>query len=202
MCTLATSLILTAVGTGVSAYGNYKSTIEKGEAEARSRETQAMVERNNAESARRQAEMESQKGVYEAKAQAEKGRQFAARQRAILSSTGLDMGSGSALTQTVDTAGLTARDTLAARQNAQLRAWGYENEALNRQNAANIYNMQAGDIRSSSKSAARAGLFTSLLGGASALSNQWLWAQNFGGLSQKAVSDFYEPHIKLNGKYF
>lgn len=176
MCTL--TMALAGLGAGVSAYG----AVQAGNAQAAQYEYQAQVSRQNAELERRKANDASERGRLEEYKTREKGRQFAASQRAALAGSGTQIDTGSPLAMQVDTAGLVERDAAKDRYNSQMERWGFLSNASQYESQGKSYDSAAGSVK-------QAGLFnaaSSLLGGASSLSSQWdFWKQ--GGKNKPAL---------------
>lgn len=171
---------MAGLGTAVSAYG----AIQSADAQAKQLEYQKKVSEQNAELARQQSQHASQVGALEAWNTAEKGRQFAARQRATMAGNNVNMATGSPLAVQTDTAGMVGADVAKTRYNAMLQSWGYDAQASQYGSEANGYGAAAGNA----KRAGTMNALTSIIGGASTVAGQWDYWKNSGNALSNSIS--------------
>lgn len=173
--TLAAISLGTAVaGAGVGAYGAYES----GKAKKNSYTYQAQVAKNNADIATANANYIRASGETEAAITGIKQRQQAGATLAQQSASGLDVNSGSPLAVRQGQAEIASFDQMMIRSNTQRAAYGQDVEATNQLNQRTI-DIMAGD------EASRAGglnALTSVIGGASSVSDKWLKFSQAGAL--------------------
>ena len=155
-------------GAGVAAY----SAHEQGVAQSKAAAYQAQVARNNQAMAAQYATMETQKGAQLEEQKRLQTAQAEGSVRAAAGASGLDPNAtgSSPLRLQGDTAMLGEQDALTIRANAARAAYGYKVQGLN-------YGAQAGLDEAASADAARAGAlgaFSSIIGGASSVSDKWL----------------------------
>jgi transposase len=166
------SVIASVAGTAVSFIGQ----MQQGEANAAAARYQAAVARNNQIISEQNAIVETQKGQQMEAAKREQTAQATSMQRARLAAAGVALDSGSPVRIQEDIASLGELDALTIRNNAARAAYGYRSQGLN-------YAAQAGldDMRSQNVSTAGTlGAFSSLIGGASSVSDKWLRFRNAG----------------------
>lgn len=165
--TLAAISIGTAVaGAGIGAYGAYQS----GQSSKASYTYQAQVAKNNIEIAKRNADYARAAGESEAQIVGMKSRQQLGQTKASQASKGLDVNSGSNLAVRESMADVDSFEQMMIRSNAARSAYSSEVEAINQENQRNV-DIMAG------KQASKAGTintFSSLVGGASSVSDKWL----------------------------
>lgn len=164
--TLATISTAAAAGSAViGAVGAYR----QGEAQAQQARYQAAVARNNQIIAQQNAQLAKQQGAVKEQMEREKTAQTLGKQRAALAASGVTLDSGSPLRLQEDTARLGETDALTIRNNAARQAYGFQSQASD-------YGAQAGVDESSAENASTAGMFgvaSSLIGGASSVSEKW-----------------------------
>lgn len=159
------ALAASAVSATVSAY----SAHESGVARQQAMQYQAAVAKNNQELSEKYAQAEVVKG---ARLEEEKRRETASRQgaiRAAAGASGVDANEGSAVRLGADTAMLGELDAGTIRSNAQRAAFGYRTRGMD-------YAAQAQLDEMGGRDAARGGqlgAWTSLLSGASSVSDKW-----------------------------
>lgn len=159
------ALAASVAGAAVSAYGSY----QQGQAQKSAMAYQAQVAKNNQAIADQYAQLETAKG-----AQLEETKRLATAQqegaiRAAAGASGLDANAGSPVRLQADTARVGEEDALTIRANAARAAYGYKVQGLN-------YAAQAGLDEMGAQDAARGGAlgaFSSILGGASSVSDKW-----------------------------
>jgi len=71
------------------------------------------------------------------------GRQLIGSQRTALAAQGIELDNGTALDIQSDTADLSTRDAMTARNNAWREAWGFKAEAMNLKSAGNMESIAA-----------------------------------------------------------
>jgi hypothetical protein len=165
MCEPTTILALTAIGTAVSAYGQYQS----GKAQEAQYEYQSAVSRNNSIIAEQNAQDATKRGAAEADTNRRKVASFVGTQRAGFGASGAMVDSGSPLDIIADTAMLGELDTQNILGNAEREARGYRTQGMN-------FQAESGLMDSSAKSAGRAGVFnagSTILGGGTQFADKW-----------------------------
>lgn len=164
MATLA--LAATVVGAGASAYGAY----QQGQAQSEAAQYQAAVARNNQTIANQNAQYAVQEGQAMEQAKREQTAQMIGTQRAQAGALGLDPNSGSALRLQKDTSRLGETDALTIRNNAARASYGYTTQGINFSNQGQLDMMTA----KNAAAGGQLGAFSSLIGGASSVSDKWL----------------------------
>lgn len=162
----AAALALSGVGAAVSAYG----AIQQGNAAASAANYQAQVARNNQIIADQNAQFALQQGQQQEAAKQQQTAQTISDQRAVTAAAGIDPNRGSSLRIQGDTAALGELDAQTIRNNASRTAWGFQTQGAN-------FGAQAGLLQSQASNATAAGqlgAFSSIIGGASSVSNKWL----------------------------
>lgn len=149
--------IVSLVGTGVAAYGQYQA----GQAQAAAATYRSKQERMLAEDALR-------RGAAAEEAQRRKQAALAGRQKAVMAASNVDLGSGSPLDIIGDTAVLGELDAQTIRSNAK------------RESAYHTANADLSALEASSaKSAATIGAFSSVLTGVGGLAEKWYKPRQF-----------------------
>lgn len=117
----------------------YEAKVAQNRAQAQANEAAyaAQVQRNNAELARRQAEMEGDKGLVEQQSLLTKGEAFKGAQTAALGASGVEV-SGSGLSLLTDTAMGVARDVAIVGYDTMTAKWGLLTEAAQREGQARV----------------------------------------------------------------
>lgn len=175
MCELATlSLAATAIGAAMSAYGQ----IQQGKAQSAASKYQAAVARNNSIIAEQNAQAERERGLAQEQAQRMKTAGLIASQRAAFAGSGVDIDSGSALLVQESSSSLGELDALTIRNNAERNAHGYRTQGMNFQAQSVLNSAQADWARQTGTM----GGFSSILGGASQVGNQWATYKHYGVL--------------------
>lgn len=159
------ALATTAVGAGASAYG----AMESSAAQSSAANYQAQVALNNQKIADQNAQFALQTGQQEDAAKRQQTAQVTSQQRAITAASGIDPNTGSSQRIQGDTAALGELDAQTIRNNAARTAWGYQAQGANFGGQAALLQSQASDAAS----AGALGAFSSLVGGASSVSNKW-----------------------------
>lgn len=157
--------VLSAVGTGVAAYGQ----VQQGEAAQAQAAYQAGVYRNNQILAERAAEDEQAAGRAAVQRSQLATKQLQGRQRAVLAGNGVQVDTGGALDITSDTAAMGALDQETIRNNAERKALAYRAQGANFQADAQLATMRGDALSSAGDSAA----FGTLLSGAGSVASKW-----------------------------
>lgn len=165
-------MALTAVSTGVAAYGAYTQA----KAAKSSANYQADVDEQNAKAQERNAQDIEARGREEQDRYRRRLAQMMGSQRVQLAGTGVDIGSGSALDLMADTAGEGARDVATIGQNTARDAYGARVGAMSAQAQANIGRATASGISPGLQTG------TSLMSGATQFGDQWYTFKKNGDL--------------------
>lgn len=160
---------VTAIGTGVSAYGQLKSGSE----------TNKMFQRN-AQFAEYQAQDAEARGKIDERKMRQLTEKTIGAQRAGLAGQGVDVNTGSALDVQADAAYLGELDALTIRTNAAKEAWGYRTQSQNL--------IQRGK---NAKREGELGAFNTILGAGSSLLLS-SYGGGFGGSAPKSRSSAQE----------
>lgn len=172
------TLVVTAVGTAVTAYGQSQQSNAIRDAAA----VRASVDANNQELARRAAQRELQSAEVAASKRQREGAQLKGRQRAILAANGVLVDEGSALELTLDTDQVTALDVATIRNNAQLAAQGFQIQGINYGLSSEANRLQA----ESEAAANRVRLFSTALTGAKSVATKWYQFDQAGNFNSLA----------------
>ena len=168
---------LTAVSTGLGAYGQY----QEGRANAKQYEYSAAVARQEGEAALKRGETQANLIQDSAKAeglrQAQSVAQLSASQRAALAANGITGVTSEDIT--LDTANKAKMDEMAIRHNADLQSWSAKNQGIYENWQSQAQATQYDAAAKNAKKASKIGIFSTLLGGAAQV------AGGFGQLSQK-----------------
>lgn len=162
----AISLGTAVVGAGVGAYG----ASQAGKASKNAFTYQAQVAKNNADIAKANANYQRASGETEAAITGVKQREQMGATKSQQSASGLDVNSGSPLAVRESQSEINSFDQMMIRSNAQRTAYGSDVEATNQLNQRTI-DIMAGD---QAKRAGNIGSLTSVIGGASSVSDKWL----------------------------
>ncbi|MBF0561097.1 MAG: hypothetical protein HQL37_03565 [Alphaproteobacteria bacterium] len=166
MCSIAgASLALSAIGTGMSAMGQ----VNQANAQSQAAAYQAQVARNNQIIADQNAKVALDAGRVQEQNQRLKTAALIGSQRAAIAGSGLDANTGSAVDLQSDAAMLGEQDARTIYQNAKLKAYGYETQASSQGAQAGLLDTQAANAQS----AGTLGVMTSLISGASTVSDKW-----------------------------
>lgn len=167
MCTLAAAaLAVSAVGTGVSAYGQ----MQAGKAQQSQLNYQAAVDRNNKIIADRYANDAIERGKEAEAEQRRKTQQIIANQRVGFAANGIDLGSDVVTETLSDSAMLGELDALTIRSNAAREAYGYKVQGMNYEASAQN-NVLAGK---NARSAGRTAAMSTLLSGTASVGNSYV----------------------------
>ena len=149
--------IATGVVGGVSAY-------QQGKAQQAQYNYQAKVNEENAKIAQENANVQRQQGIEEARLQRIKAASTIGAQKTAMAANGVDVTQGTAVDVISDTAAMGELDALQTQYNYEMKARGYEAQAGNFQNQANL------DVISG-KNAYQAGKLNALSSGVKGLSD-------------------------------
>lgn len=173
---LAAGGIATGVMGGVSAY-------QQGKAQQAQMNYQAQVARNNAKIAQANADQKRQEGIEEARTQRMKTLQKVGAQQAALAANGVDISQGTALDMIEDTSAMGELDALTTRYNYETHALGYEQQASNFRNQANLDTFAG-------QNAYKAGMTNAIASGIGGLSD----------LGMTVASNWYSPNSTRTNK--
>jgi len=167
------SLVASAASGAVGAFGAKQTA----DANAAAYNYKAAVANNNAIIAKRNAEYATQVGAVQAQTQDLKTKNLVATQLATQASSGIDVGTGTAVNVRESAAALGHLDTLTILANAAKNASGFKAQGMN-------FEAEAGLDKAAAENAERAGninIATSLLGSAGSFSDKWM------GYTQRGV---------------
>lgn len=162
----AGSLAGSAAGAGISAYGS----MMKGQAESSAARYQAAIAQNNATIALTHAQRQRDIGDLEVMAQGLKSSALIGKQTTIQAANGLDVAVGSPVDVRASTAELGRLDELTLAHRAASAAYGSEVQATNYMNEAVLKTKAA----KNAETAGEIGALSSLVGGASSVSDKWM----------------------------
>jgi hypothetical protein len=178
------SVGLAAVGTGVGVYG----AIQQGQAQKAQMDYQAGVAKNNQIIATQNATWAAQSGEAQAEGASMRNAQNIGRTRAIVGASGVNVDAGSPLKVLEAQDRLGMLDALTIKSNAARAVYGYNVAGMSYgaqsqlDTAAGKFSATAGDINAVS----------SIAGGASSVSDKWLYYQrlnpSLGGGSPVAIN--------------
>lgn len=160
------TLATTAAAAGTSAYGAHQA----GQAGKAAYTYQAQVAKNNKVIADRNAEYALATGETEAQMKGMKTAQDLGNAKTIQAASGLDVNSGSPLEVREQIASMGSFDEMMIRSNAQRKSYAAKVEGTNQQAQADISTMAGRQA----ETAGTIGSFSSLLGGASSVSDKWM----------------------------
>ena len=160
------SLVAGVLGTGVSMFGSYESA----QAQSQAANYQAQVARNNQIIANQNAGIALQQGQQQEQTQRIKTGEIIGNELAVQGASGVNPNKGSSLDVRSSTAETGELDALTIRYNSQLQARNYQLQGQMSGEQASLYSAQAGwDTQ-----AGYLGMGSSILGGASSVSDKWL----------------------------
>lgn len=162
----------TGIGAGIKAFGD----ISGGFAQQQMYDYQAGVARMNAQIAEQNATYATQVGDIQAANAGLQGGQLMGRIKAAQSATGLDVNTGSALEVRKAQAGVTRQNVNAIVSNAAKTAYNYKVEGVQFQSQAQLDTLAGRNART----AGMIGGLSSIIGGASSISSEWLRGQQLG----------------------
>ena len=171
----ALALTLAGVGTGVSAYGQWRAggaAKKAGEAQRRAADSQAELHDYNAAIAELQAEDAIERGEEAANQFRQRVRVMIGSQRAGLAAQGVDVNYGSAVDVQADAEFLGELDALTLRTNAAREAWGYKVQAEDSRRRGEITRREGVMLEAAGKQAqtsARIGAVGTIIGGGASL---------------------------------
>ncbi len=166
------SLAFSAVGTGVSAYGQYESS----QAQSAAALYQAQVARNNQVIANQNASIALQQGQQQEQTQRIKTGEMIGSELASQGASGVNPNKGSSLDVRSSAAETGELDAATIRYNANLKARDFMTQASSYGAQAGLYSAEAGW----DQTAGYLGMGSSILGGASSVSSKWLSYQQQG----------------------
>lgn len=146
-----TAAVAAVAGGAVAAVGSY----QQGKAQKAQYEYQAKVNEENAKIAQQNANVQRQQGIEEARLQRLKTASVIGSQQAAMAANGIDVTQGTAVDVIGDTAAMGELDALQTQYNYEMKAMGYETEAGNFKNQANL-------DRISGQNAYTAGIYNSI----------------------------------------
>lgn len=185
----AVSIGSSVVGAGVSAYG--ASVESKGKQDALVADSQAAayraaVARNNQTIAAQNAEYSKEAGTTEVEAADRTSAALQAKQKVTQAASGVDVNSGTPIAVRQSSAELAELDRMTIMHNALLKSRGFDIEGMNYgaeaelQTSASASSLRARDTE---ETAGTVRVASSLIGGASSVSNRWLGYQQRGTFS-------------------
>lgn len=133
-----TAAVIGIVGTIASTTMGVVSSVQSANAQKAQYNYQAQVAKKNAEIAQNNADQKRQEGIEEARQQRMKTLRTIGSQQAAMAANGIDISSGTALDVVEDTAAIGELDALTTRYNYETQAVGFEQQASNFNNQANL----------------------------------------------------------------
>jgi hypothetical protein len=161
---------------GAAAATSAYAAHQQGVASSRAANYQAAVALNNQKIAQGYAQAEIEKGKRLEESKRMQTAQVEGNVRAAAGASGLEVNAGSPVRLQADTARLGELDAQTIRNNSQRAAYGYTVQGLNYSAQAGLDEMTARDA----SSAGQLGAFSSIIGGASGVSDKWLKYQQAG----------------------
>jgi len=160
------SIIFTVLSAATSAIG----AMQKGSADQQAAQYQAAVARNNQIIANQNAQYAIEKGRAAEEVKRERTAQMISSQRMRAGAAGLTLDSGSPLRIQEDVAQQGEIDALTIRNNAAREAYGWESQGMGYAAQAQLDEMRG----RSAREAGTLGAFSSIVGGASSVSDKWM----------------------------
>ena len=114
------------------------ATIQQGKSQEAMYNYQAKVNQENAKIAQENANVQRQQGIEEARLQRIKAASTIGAQKTAMAANGVDVTQGTAVDVIADTAAIGELDALQTQYNYEMKARGYEAQAGNFQNQANL----------------------------------------------------------------
>lgn len=114
------------------------SSYQQGKAQQAQYNYQAKVNEENAKIAQENAKVQRQQGIEEARLQRIKAASTIGSQKTAMAANGIDITQGTAVDVIADTAAIGELDALQTQYNYEMKARGYETQAGNFQNQANL----------------------------------------------------------------
>lgn len=171
---LAYAAIATSVAAaGVSAYG----AMQQGAAAQKAANYQSAVAQNNATIQKQNADTATQVGDVQAENKLMESGQHAASIRAAAGANGLDANTGTPLNLQSDTAKIGQVDAMTIRNNASRQAYGFQVQGMS-DTAQSQLDIAQGQNASA---AGTIGAFSSVLSGASSVSDKWAMYESKNG---------------------
>lgn len=165
MCMAEIAIAASVLGTATSVYGQ----IQQANAQSAQYSYQRQVNEQNARTAQWKADDARVRGQEAEVAQRRKAGLLMEDQKTALAGQGFDMGDETGSMVLADTAMLSELDAQTIRKNASREAWGYEVEAANFKNQANLSGMASSNASTSGWINAGSSLFS----GASSVADKW-----------------------------
>lgn len=175
-----------SIGTGLQVAGVIGSTIgayKKSSGEQQGYQFQSAVARKNATIADMQAKDAMLRGAKDEQNVRMRTAQIAGTQRASLAARGIDIGEGSPLNILTDTSFMGERDALTARDNAAKEVWGYQTQAQNMRDNADLLDWRGNQISPTGDAVA-----TLLTGGGKVASSWYALRNTKTGTSDTGIS--------------
>ena len=164
-----------SVGTGLQLAGVIGSTVgayKKSSGEQQGYQFQSAVARKNEAIAGMQATDAMLRGVKAEQNVRMRTAQVGGTQRASFAARGIDIGEGSPLNILTDTAFMGERDALTARDNAAKEVWGYQTQAANFHDNADLLDWRGNQISPAGDA------FATLLTGGGKVASSWYSLRN------------------------
>ncbi len=135
---LTAAKIIGAVAAITSTAISVPAAVQKGKTQKAMYNYQAKVNEENARIAQENANVQRQQGIEEARLQRIKAASTIGSQKAAMAANGVDVTQGTSLDVIADTAAMGELDALQTQYNYEAKARGYEAQAGNFQNQANL----------------------------------------------------------------
>jgi type II secretory pathway pseudopilin PulG len=175
MCDFGISALVVAAVAGIASTAvAVTSSVQQGKAQQAQANYQAAVNRNNAQIAQNNANLERQQGIEDARAHRIKTLANVGKQQAGMAANGLDITQGTALDVIEDTAAIGELDAMTAQWNQERKALSYEAQGNNFVNQANLDEFGG-------RNAYQAGVMGAISAGLSGLSSTAGSVASFGG---------------------
>ena len=168
----AISAVASGAGAGIQAFGQAKA----GRSQQAMFNYQAGVADINAKIAAQNADYARATGEVEAGQYGQKARFQAGRILTQQAASGLDVNTGTAVDVRKGQQKVTEQDTRIIRQNAAMKAWGYEVDAVKAKSEGEMKRMAGREAKKAGDIAA----IGSILGGISSVSSKWMQASQLG----------------------
>lgn len=176
-----------AVGAIGSTAMGVTSSVQQGKSTQAQMNYQAKVARNNAKIAQANADQKRQEGIEESRLQRMKTIQKVGAQQTAMAANGVDISSGTALDIIEDTSAMGELDALTTRYNYETQALGYEQQANNFNNQANL-DVFAGQNAYKSGMISAVGEGAKGLGNIASVATRWYSPNSIGSSTRTASS--------------
>lgn len=157
-------LVASIAASAMSALGQYQQARTAAKTAQATAEYNANLARQEAETARKQAIMEQQKGAVELSNQRRAAQRAMGKMRASMGASGFEMDSGSNLSMLAESAAEHQQDSSVIESNARQAAWAQEVAAVRADNSAGYYDWQSATANNG-MTGAYLGMAGTLLGG-------------------------------------